>query len=1461
MPHPEPIQQQPFLDLRLAAARVHYEGRPSGTAFLVGRDRLVTARHVLGRNLSAPVEVEFPALSGFRVEAEVDTALPTTASDVIFLKIEGAPDAGLHLWCGPAMDFPRGLKVRIFGFPLGGPAGGQYAFAEVGATVEGDDGGPWLQLARSGGVTGGFSGGPVVDEATGLLVGMAVAVDRRASDGRGGESAFIVPASTLFKLDPTIRLDSWRPFKGLASFTLNDAGWYYGRQRAIDAGLNLLAMDPRFLAVLGPSGSGKSSLIQAGLLPKLQTTNHLRTRPWDHVVVDPSSGLRSGLNHAGIDMSEGESLESAIHRRVSSRGKGHQLVVVVDPLEKLLRPGSDGQDLTELAALLHVELPVTVIIALRNDFYARLSHLSPELRSWVKRASLDMPETLSRADLESMVEGPLGKLQYRPDPGLTERLFVDAAQAAPAPAHLGEVGVGVLPLLEFTLAQLWAARECKPMSHEALNRIGGLAGGISQYCDDVYRTLPARLRPVARRILTELVEPGDSDSGILPTRRLRTLPDLVDLCGGRQTERDVNDVVDLLTHEHRLLVTRGVTDIGNPHVCGDDVSVELIHEALAREWPTLAGWLRSSEIFRSWRTGLEKQIEIWKRAGHDKDILLRGSALTDALDHRDDGPLAQAAIDFIQISERAAARSRRRARAFTMLLVVAVVVASALAIVANLRGAQLQKQTRVAQEQTRVAAAEAALARSDVIKARDPATALRLVGAAATLHPTPKAVRAAESQLAGLEHQGIRQILTAHDDEVLATAFRFDARVMATSGKDGKIALWDVEDPARTVPIVTLQEPGPVSALDFSPDGHLLATGNLYGPAKIWLATDVTHPRVIASLPTRTGYTFEVRFLTKNTLAAVNSDATVGLWDVSEPKSPIQLTTLPTGDEAVSDLAFDRSNHIVRVIGLNGTMYSWDISNPSHVAPASTYDAGQVMGLMAASPDGHVIVTSDGTKSLVLQVNARARIMKTAEIQIPNGNVTAVSFDRSGRKVALGTETGYVSFWDLTNIAKPALLFTAKTHTLRIWQMSYDPTRDRLASASWDKTVTLSEPRDLLKPIRVASLTPSSPSPTNDASETDAEMYQIGAVAVTSDGHTAIAIRGNGTTFFWDVSQPSRPIQGARVALPVSEHFTRSNCSSTIDGVTVPAHCDISEEVTSAAFLPGRSALLVGSRDVMSLWDISDLGLPRRLSILDTVTNNGDAGYSSIDAAAVSSDGELAVTATTASVGQVWSLKDPSHPIELARGNFGQGYLIQLVKFSPKNRLAVIAGTAGPAQLWSFADPAHPRSLATLGEHTGSVVSAAFSPDGTELVTGGSDGIVVLWDLGDPQAPKKRSVIDLDTGATSLSYSPNGRYVAGRATNGIIDIWDVSDTENPLLLTSMGTGQDSGHNQDLSFMPDSQSLIIGQTESMSEIWSLEAVSSALRDPLGASCTVVLRGLSRQEWTENLEGVGLVRWCG
>jgi tetratricopeptide (TPR) repeat protein len=636
-----------------------------GVGFLVGQRQVLTCAHVVARALGLPdettrpegaiVALDFPFLAhDNRYSASVAVWLAAEAGggggDVAGLVLDRDPPSGAKPAILVTIDNLWGRSFRAFGFPVG--AGGDWARGILRDTQAYG----WLQLESSK-LTGrrvqaGYSGAAVwaEDEPQGV-VGMVVQADR----GPGDRVAYAIPASLLIQTWPEVlrgRPIPANPYRGLESFHIGDEKIFFGRDDVI-ARLKDAVHRQSLIAVIGPSGSGKSSVVRAGLLSAITSRGdsiiaevrfRLGSTPLEALAgslvqaADPETELANYLRRSS-------QLEQELRRygrldkvvdRLLSRSKQRHVLIVADQFEELYTLCHDEHeravflDILLDAVVRHAKMQepaLTVLLTMRADFLNQA--LLHEGFANVLQGTIDLLGPMTRAQLRLVIAAPAGDRGVTFAEGLVDRMLDDVGE-----------GSGRLPLLEFALTQLWQQQKNGQISHDAYQAVGGVKGALTQHAEHTYENLSPSEQQAARRVFAQLVMPGD---GTADTRRVAYRTDL--------REEDWPIVQRLA--DARLVVT--------DRDDRDQERVQVAHEALIERWDRLRAWISADRPFMAWRERMRAAVSAWEASQYDEGALLRGVLLTEAKHWASERPseIEERIFDLLRQSRAAEAQALR----------------------------------------------------------------------------------------------------------------------------------------------------------------------------------------------------------------------------------------------------------------------------------------------------------------------------------------------------------------------------------------------------------------------------------------------------------------------------------------------------------------------------------------------------------------------------------------------------------------------------------------------------------------------------------------------------------------------------------------------------------------------------------------------------------------------------------
>ncbi|MFD9561285.1 serine protease [Streptomyces sp. NPDC059994] len=629
------------------------EGMPVGAGFLVPGGTVVTCAHVVcdaGHGPGDEVEVCFPqAMGAPKARGRVLTGpwRRPEGEDMAVIQLAQTPPCVPELLVGLAYG-AEGRPVWSFGFPSSTFDGGHEGTATAGGPLRVLD--HWLlQLHDANTVARGFSGGPVVDTRTGLVIGMVTSLPGADPYQRGLNTAYATPGEILREVWPALKPQDVCPYQDFRAFTYERARWFHGRDRAKEQLLRHLAGRRHGVLLQGPSGSGKSSLVQAGVLPELPSD-------WQSVVARPERSLTANLELAGLSGAASGGILAAAERFLAASSGTEHLLLVIDQFEELLTSPGPGHgtspvsddDLAVLRQLTEVVescVPVTVLLVMRNDFYPRLADRASKLLEAVKPV-VDLPPTLTTGELRDIITKPATDAGLRFEEGLAQTILTEVLAGGRYDTDPDEVRVTVLPLLEKTLTLLWENRADNLLTCDAYERLGRFGGSLAQWQDAVLGQLDERQKAVAQRVLALLVR-HDQTGKSLDTRRQRSVAGLRTLaCGPVADEAAVDRVLTVLTRE-RIITVRSSDESGGTA----PPMAELVHDLLIDKWPQLRQWGAKYAEFDVWLDHALERAGRWKGSRKGGD-LLQGTDLELGQRWRGEFGLPAPAEDFLRRSER-----------------------------------------------------------------------------------------------------------------------------------------------------------------------------------------------------------------------------------------------------------------------------------------------------------------------------------------------------------------------------------------------------------------------------------------------------------------------------------------------------------------------------------------------------------------------------------------------------------------------------------------------------------------------------------------------------------------------------------------------------------------------------------------------------------------------------------------
>jgi WD40 repeat protein len=1158
------------------------------------------------------------------------------------------------------------------------------------------------------------------------------------------------------------------PYRGLASFQPEDTAWFFGRE---ELALHLARLATGTgapglpLAVVGPSGSGKSSLLQAGLVPRLRASSAARPDGRPVVLITPGeeplatlAGALAPLVPHGHGGPEEPALAARALREAPDRyaaliGRGQDPpAIIVDQFEETFTAtgGETGRQefVTALSALSSTTL---VVLGLRADFYGHALRYPQLARVLQDRQIVVGP--MSASQLRQAIVEPARKAGLDIEDGLVEVLLTDMRPpGAPEPAEAGHEA-GALPLLSHALLATWERSRGSRLTVADYQASGGIRDAIARTAEAAYATLDERDAEAARLLFLRLVHVADD------SRETRARVPLGDLPGDAATTAAVLERFV----EHRLVTL----DVG---------TAEITHEALLDAWPRLRAWIDADRDDIRSRRFITSAAQAWAEAGRETAALLRGGQLAFARDWAAAGDhralLSQLARDFIDAGvaeERAQQAAQRRHTRRLRQLVGALTVL--VLVTAGLTGYAFQQRqlatTAKNQAESRSVAIEA-----DEVRGDDPALAAQLSLAAYRITPTPGALASL------LESSGTPRAARIFDSDgvIQAVALSPDHRLVAVAAADGTLRLWNTAQPGHPVrvsTVVALGRQDPLYAAAFSPDGSVLAAAGADGTVSLWRVTDPRHPVPVGGTLTGPKQTiYSLAFSRAGLLAAGSADDAAWLWNVSDLAHPVPVGSPLTGASGpVQSVAFSPDGRLLAAGSADDTVRLWNVTKPARPALASTLTGpANVVYAVAFSPDGTSLAAgSKDDKVWLWNVTNPAKPVPAAPFTGATDWIMAVAFSPGGRLLAEGGSDGRILVW---NTATHALLDTFP-HPQPVTSLAWDGQGLLIAGDADGYVRVWRVPGPGLmtgSPVNSIAYSPGGRALAVGAS--DLQLWNpvtrtmtasagppggpgnfVNAVAYSPGGDLIATGYGDGQIQLW------RP--GARLT-PLGKPQTASEAA--------PGTPNMVEFMAFGA----HGNILASAEDdgTVRLWDITDPARPRPLA---AIHDSGTYVFS----VAFSPGGRLLAAASADAQVRLWNVTSPAHPVPIGRPLAGATNSAYSVAFSPDGHTLAIGSADRDIRLWNVTDPAHPRRTGpALTGPSGYVYSVAFSHDGHTLAAGNTDGSVWLWNLTSPAHPHLIATLDGPTGHVySVAFSPSGRKLAAADSAGLVWLWDTRASE------------------------------------------------------------------------------------
>ncbi|MGI9508029.1 MAG: serine/threonine-protein kinase [Geminicoccaceae bacterium] len=1134
------------------------------------------------------------------------------------------------------------------------------------------------------------------------------------------------------------------PYKGLAAYQSEDAEFFHGREGLVDEIVRRVQLN-RVLVIGGPSGSGKSSLMRAGLIPAIRAGTLPGSDHW-HVAVftpgrDPLADLYMQLSRGHTATSAEISIDQVIAHPSLARYVGAAretpCLLCIDQFEELftLTPPEQRQRFVDaLSAMADpADSKIKVVLCLRADFYA---------------ACADIPWLAERISENQMLVGPMTGPEFRraiTEPARVASLFLEDSLID---AVLAEAGgeAGSLPLVAHALLETWLRREGNMMTLKGFREAGGVAGAISQTADALFeQRFDQQEKAATERLFLRLITPGE---GTPDTRRLLPLSEI-----DRDPSADViHRVVEQLT-ESRLLIV-------------DEETVQIAHEALLRTWPRLRAWIEEGRDELRMRQRIIRAASDWEAEDQDPDLLYRGTRLLSAVEWSDKntdqlGEREQAfltASTESKASADAAATERRRTRrllrnvaiaglaALTIGASIASIVAWRASHQAELNRQRAEQATDEAHERFAGALGAAAKGLAEV----DPLLATSLAAEALARAKTPRSTYEARAALLAA-----RRTLAADGPflfgspidvgDALAIALDRQGSLLAVGEREGLIRIFDIENKRWLPPGLSGHEGG-VRDLAFGPEGERLASAGADGSVWLWMVgnrqTGASN-KIADFEDVVSGIAFSQngRFV-----ASANGDGTVRLWNVAlGTQAGPPLGNLPLGFKNVT---FAPDSQGV-VAGYNdGAIYGWSVPSRSPLfAPVRGIHGSNLADLIVSPNSDHVAtVSTNGTSALLDYHNGRP----LGPVFQESDRIGAIAFKEDGDVLMGGAADGSIRLWNIER--NEPLPSTPRGHNQGIVGLEISEDGELVSTLGRDQQVRFWR-FDAGLPL---------------ARTLDVAGERAKGVAFSPDGQRLAAGDDVGVVRLWslDDDQPPRELSGhehqvwAIAFAPSGGLLASGDRAGDVrlwNGATGRPAGQIEADdsaIWSLAFLDGGGRLMVASANRVALFDIADM----------TESISFAFDEEELTRAVLSPDEQRLAAASTSGRVRIWDVTDGA----IVQDIEADDNVIWSLAFSPDGRTLATASSDEVIHLWDIETGRRQR---TFGGHKGGATDLAYLADGATLVAVDRTGELHWWDLATER--RLTEVWQGHQGASwRLAVHPDGQRFATAGDDGRVRIWD-----------------------------------------------------------------------------------------
>jgi WD40 repeat protein len=1226
------------------------------------------------------------------------------------------------------------------------------------------------------------------------------------------------------------------PFVGLKSMTEADAERFFGRNEEI-AGLVDKLKPHRLIAVVADSGAGKSSLVQAGLIPAFRggkLSDMVGREPDDrlwHVVVmrpgrDPIEGLKRGVTEAAERLGRSADQCTGLRKRVDVADPSEtayaircdlpvgktETLLVVDQFEELLTETAEAARAPFVGLLMTLAAGggFRIVLTLRADHFNLCRPLT-NLFERLTRDNYDAVLRLRRITDAGIAEAVRKPLALAGHTDLVEQDVVIDAIRRDITDRAGD-----LALVQMALYAMWQKHKADGTGLlVAYSQVGGVAGALAHEAESV-RThrLDADERELLAAVFTRLVRLGETGGA---TRRVTELADF--------------------DPSHRALAGKLATEACGRLLLLGETSVEVAHEALIAQWPWLQNTLHEAAADMRVLDGLMDKSRRWATAGSRMtEHLAAGAELGEfaALGERRPDWLSGAERDFVAASSRAYRRTTlSKYAAIAALVVFAIAAASAAFFAYNARNALLESYVEMRAKvnelqvmQSRFLADRANQGSAD----GDAATAMLLALEALPDTQSNKQrppVPEAEAALFKAYH-ALREsvVLKEHTGPLWSACFAPDGKRLVTVSDDNTGHVWDAQTGA---PLFELRgHRGPVRYAAFSPDSRYVVTTSTDKTARVW---NVETGREVAALEGHGKNVLRAAFSPDGRQVVTASvDNTARLWEAHSGK---QIHNLDQHTGPVRDAIFTPDGKNILTISDDWTARLWDAATGSsirvfegHTGPIRSATFG------VDDPDagvlGHLLVTASADKTVRLWALDKSEPIDTFSEH--GADVWSIALNGDGRRVVTASDDGTARVWDVGT--KVSLILAGHTEPVHFAMFSADGSN--VVTASNDGTARVWNAhtgklkmvlRGHMGQVRTAVFSPDGARVLTASTDESARLWNVEPQADTSivvlkghnEGVRTAAFSRDRQLVVTGASDGSAMVWDAQTGVPravLRRHEAR---------------------VSSVMFSPNGERVVTGAHDNTAR--ISNAQTGGELAVLKE--HNGP-----VRSAVFSPDGLLVATASD--MARLWNAKTGEIVLRLD-GRQGELYA---AAFTADGKRVVTLGADRTFLTWDAQTGTDVARSTQLGEdHVAGTHKIAIRPDGEEAVTVGGDNTLRFWNV---KTGRLLAVLEGHQGSLfGVSYSSDGKKVATASADNTVRVWDADMHKPVAVLEGMAPMWDA------AFSADGKRLVTASEDRTANIWPVFPTTQALVD---YAKSIVPRCLTEDQRRQTFLELKPPAWC-